>query len=41
MLDSSNSENDELSEIEQDGQIENWDIKPEDEKKLWDDHMIN
>ena len=41
MFDSSNSENEELSEIEQDGETENWDIKPEDEKKFWDDHTIN
>ena len=41
MFDSSNPQNEEHSEIEQDGETENWDIKPEDEKKFWDDHIIN
>ena len=36
MLDSSDTENDELSEIEQKIEKENWDIKPEDEKKILD-----
>ena len=41
MLDSSDTENDELSEIEQKIEKENWDIKPEDEKKFWMEHIIN